>query len=264
MTAKTVAVAALAAMLPLPASAQEVTQPNVERRRLSPEQVREVAPALEAYTQQRLYGEVWRRPGLSPRDRSLVTVAAMIARGEAPALSYYANQAIENGVKPSEISETITHLAFYSGWGKAMAAAGAVRDVFRERGVAIADLPPASGSLLPLDAAKDAARAGNVSQFAQMSPGTVEYTDGLLFKELWQRPYLAPRDRSLVTISALVAGGNAEQLSYHVSRGMDAGLTEAEIGEALTHLAFYSGWPTVFAAMPVVKKAFADRAAQPR
>ena len=84
------------------------TQPNIPGRRLSPEDVRTVAPALEAYTQERLYGDVWKRPDLTPRDRSLITVAALIARGQAPALTSYLNQAIENGVKPREISETIT------------------------------------------------------------------------------------------------------------------------------------------------------------
>ena len=251
--------------LPSAAQAQEVAlttvqQPNADRRRLSPDQVREVAPALEQYTQQHLYGEVWKRPGLSPRDRSMVVVAAMIARGEAPALTYYANQAIENGVKPAEISETITHLAFYTGWGRAMAAVGPVRDVFAARGVRAQDLPPAFGALQPLDLANDTARATGSNQFATVSPGTVAYTNGLLFKELWQRPYLSQRDRSLVTVSALVAGGQAEQLTYHLNRGMDQGLTQAQVGEMLTQLAFYAGWPSVFSAMPVAKKVFEQRA----
>jgi hypothetical protein len=77
-----------------PGGAVPTTQPNVDQRRLSPEDVRKVAPALEAYTQERLYGEVWKRPGLTPRDRSLVTIAALIARDQSPALAYYFNQAI--------------------------------------------------------------------------------------------------------------------------------------------------------------------------
>ena len=108
----------------------DAQQPNVGGRRFSPEQVRAVAPALEKYTQERLYGDVWKRPGLSRRDRSLVTIAALIARGQAPALNYYADQALENGVTPREISETIVHLAYYSGWGNAMAAVGPVGEVY--------------------------------------------------------------------------------------------------------------------------------------
>lgn len=261
-----VLLASLVTCLPSAVHAQDVApttiqQPNADRRRLSPDQIREVAPALEQFTQQHLYGEVWKRPGLSPRDRSMVVVAAMIARGEAPALTYYANQAIENGVKPAEISETITHLAFYTGWGRAMAAVGPVRDVFAARHVRPEDLPPAFGALQPLDPAKDAVRASGVSnQFGTVSPGTVAYTNGLLFKELWQRPYLSQRDRSLVTISALIAGGQAEQLPYHLNRGMDQGLTQGQVGEVLTQLAFYAGWPSVFAAMPIARQVFEQRA----
>lgn len=88
-------------------NAEAQQQPNVAGRRLLPEQVRSVAPALERYTQERLYGDVWKRPGLNRRDRSLITIAALIARGQTGALTYYADQAIENSVKPSEISETI-------------------------------------------------------------------------------------------------------------------------------------------------------------
>lgn len=240
-----------------------VQQPNVTHRRMSPDQVRNVAPALEQYTQQRLYGEVWKRPGLSARDRSLACIAALISRGEAPALGYYAHQAIENGVTPSEISETITHLAFYAGWGKAMGAVGPVGDVFSARGVKPEDLPPAFGPLQPQDAAREMARAANVSrQFETVSPGVVGYTNDLLFNEVWQRPYLSQRDRSLVTIASLIATGKAEQLTYHLNRGMDQGLTEVQIGELLTQLAFYAGWPSAFTALPTVKKVLAERTGQ--
>jgi 4-carboxymuconolactone decarboxylase len=83
---------------------------------MSPESVGTVAPALQRCTHERLLGEVWRRPGLSVRDRSLVTLAVLIARGQSVEMPYYINLALENGVKPSEISEIITHLEFYSGW----------------------------------------------------------------------------------------------------------------------------------------------------
>jgi len=71
----------------------------------------------------------------------------------------------------------------------------------------------------------------------------VQYTTDLLFGELWLRPALAPRDRSLVTVSSLIASGQAVQITYHLNRAMDNGLTKAEASEVLTHLAFYVGWP---------------------
>jgi alkylhydroperoxidase/carboxymuconolactone decarboxylase family protein YurZ len=108
----------------------QTTQPNIDKRRLSPEDVRKVAPALEAYTQERLYGEIWKRPGLAPRDRSLVTIAALIARDQSPALTYYFDQALENGVKPREISETITHLAFATRAGRTGSARSDRREMY--------------------------------------------------------------------------------------------------------------------------------------
>ena len=81
----------------------------------------------------------------------------------------------------------------------------------------------------------------------------------ILFRDLWLRPGLAPRDRSLVTISSLVASGQAAQLTGHVNIGMNNGLTQVEIAEALTHLAFYVGWPNVFSAMPMAKDVFEKR-----
>jgi 4-carboxymuconolactone decarboxylase len=80
-----------------------------------------VAPALEKYAQGPL-ADLWKRPGLTPRDRSIVTISALIARNQTIEMPYYFNLALDNGVKPREISEIITHLAFYSGWQNAMSA----------------------------------------------------------------------------------------------------------------------------------------------
>src|SRR5215208_7016255 len=94
-----------------------------------------VAPALDKYTQDRLLGDVWKRPGLSVRDRSVVTLAALIGRNQTIALPDHLKLALDHGVKPTEISEIITHLAFYSGWPNAMAAVAVTKDVFAERNI---------------------------------------------------------------------------------------------------------------------------------
>src|SRR3989475_8211118 len=112
-------VAATVASLCLSASASAQTQVGPMR---APSDIGTVAPALEKYTQDRLLGDVWKRPGLSARDRSIVTVAVLVARNHTVEMPYYVNLALDSGVKPAEISELITHLAFYSGWGNAMSA----------------------------------------------------------------------------------------------------------------------------------------------
>jgi 4-carboxymuconolactone decarboxylase len=227
---------------------------------LKPDDVRAVAPALEAYTQRTLIGEVWKRPGLDARDRSLVTVAALIARNQTIEMPYYMNLALDSGVKPRELSETMTHLAFYSGWPNAMAAVAVAKDIYAERRIGADELPSASPALLALDEAAEQKRATNVEQqFGTTAPGVVQYTTDALFRDLWLRPDLAPRDRSLVTVSALIASGQVAQIPYHLGRAMDNGLTQAQAAEVLTHLAFYVGWPNVFSALPVAKDVFEKR-----
>jgi 4-carboxymuconolactone decarboxylase len=243
-----------------PAQAQEANAMHNFKTMLSREDVRSVAPALDKYTQDRLLGDVWKRPGLNSRDRSIVTLAALIARDQTIEMPYHFNLALDNGVKPSEISGIITHLAFYAGWPNAMAAVAVARDVFAERKIGADQLPPASGPLLPLDEAWEAQRAERVEeQFGAVFPGVVQYTTDALFRDLWLRPDLAPRDRSLVTVSALVANGQVAQLTPHLNKAMDNGLTQAQAAEAITHLAFYVGWPNVFSAMPVAKDVFEKR-----
>jgi len=227
---------------------------------LTLEDVRMVAPALERYTQGPLLGDLWKRPDLSPRDRSIVTVAALIACHQTIEMPYYFNLGLDNGVKPSELSEIITHLAFYAGWGNAMSAVAVAKELFGKRGIGADHLPPASGELLPIDEAAEAQRAAHVAQdVGPVAPGVVQYTSDKLFHDLWLRPALAPRDRSLVTVSALIASGHVAQIPYHLNRAMDHGLTQAQASEVLTHLAFYAGWPHVFSAIPVVKEVFEKR-----
>jgi len=222
--------------------------------------VRAVAPALEKYKEDTLFGDLWRRAGLNPRDRSIVTLAALITRNQTAEMPDYLNLALDNGIKPSEISEIITHLAFYAGWGNAVAATALAKAAFAARHITADQLPPAAPNLLALNEAAEADRAKRVGDlFGTSFPGVVQYTTDVLFRDLWLRPSLAPRDRSLVTVSALVASGQVAQLTGHVNIGMNNGLTQAEIAEALTHLAFYVGWPNVFSAMPVAKDAFEKR-----
>lgn len=221
-----------------------------------------VAPALENYTESLLLGDVWKRPDLSPRDRSIVTIAVLIARNQPAELPFYLNRALDNGVTPGEISEIITHLAFYSGWPNAMAAVKATRPVFAERKIGNDQLPPAKVQLLPLDMAAEENRARSVAEnFGSIAPGVVHYTTDALFRNLWLRPGLAPRDRSMVTVSALVASGQVAQVTYHLDRAMTSGLTKKQASEMLTQLAFHAGWPNVFSAMPVFKDVFGKRAA---
>lgn len=94
----------------------------------------DIAPALADYTDRVLFGDVWKRPGLSPRDRSLITVASLIANYRTNELPFHLKKALENGITRDELIEVVTHLAFYSGWPTASSALTVARRVFDERG----------------------------------------------------------------------------------------------------------------------------------
>jgi 4-carboxymuconolactone decarboxylase len=94
------------------------------------EAIRGTVPKLAEVSDQVIYGEVWERPGLSKRDRSLITVATLLALGREKQLDGHLARALANGVTKDEISEVITHLAFYAGWPAAMTAAQIAKDVF--------------------------------------------------------------------------------------------------------------------------------------
>jgi len=241
----------------------EPKKANTPPSLLSYDDVGAVSPALVHYAKEALFEGLWKRPELSPRDRSIVTVAALIARIQTIEMPFHFALALDSGVKPSELSEIITHLAFYSGWANAMSAVAVAKDIFRQRGIGIDQLPPAKDKLMPLNEEAEAKRATQVSiNFGQISAGLVQNTTDVLFRDLWLRPALAPRDRSLVTVSALIASGHVAQITYHLNRAMDNGLTQSEASEILTHIAFYAGWPNAFSALPVVKEVFEKRSSK--
>ena len=94
---------------------------------------------------------------------------------------------------------------------------------------------------------------------AEISPKLAEITEEVLFGDVWERPELSKRDRSLITISALIALYRTDQLRGHIGRALDNGVTKEEIGEVINHMAFYAGWPTAANAVRVAKEVYDER-----
>jgi 4-carboxymuconolactone decarboxylase len=263
---KVIAAAAISMMLADLAAAEPKrgeTMLNVNPSSLSVADIESVSPALARFGREAITDDLWKRDALSIRDRSIVTLAILIARNQPAELQHYAGVALDSGVTPAEVSEIITHLAFYSGWPNAMSAIAVTKNVFQARGIGADQLAEASPALLPLNQAAEQQRSATVEKnVGPISPGLVRFTADPLFLNLWQRPALQPRDRSLVTVSALIASGQSAQISYHLNRAMDNGLTAEEAGEIITQAAFYAGWPNAFSAVPVVGEVLRDRAAK--
>ena len=96
------------------------------------------------------------------------------------------------------------------------------------------------------------------SPFTDIAPALADITDNVLFGDVWKRPGLSPRDRSLITVAALIANYRTNEMPFHIRRALENGVTREEIGEIITHLAFYSGWPTAATATGIVRKVFEE------
>ena len=102
-------------------------------------------------------------------------------------------------------------------------------------------------------------RPSRLDALREVAPKLVELTEQVAYADVWERPELSKRDRSLITIAALVAMNRERQLPGHLNRALDNGVTEEELIEAITHLAFYSGWPTALTATAIAKDVFEAR-----
>ena len=197
-----------------------------------------------------LYGDIWERPQLSARDRSLITVAVTQALYATNELRLHIGRALDNGVTQSEIAELIGHVLWYSGFPTAVNAARVAAEVFAERG--LPESPPESSPREP-----------NLDDhlFPGVLPATPYVADllDLLYAETWERTELSPRDRSLVTVAVGTALYASSEVRFHVGRALDNGVTQEEISELITHVTFYSGFPTGVNAARVAADVFEQR-----
>jgi putative intracellular protease/amidase/alkylhydroperoxidase/carboxymuconolactone decarboxylase family protein YurZ len=232
------------------------------RSALSREEIASVAPVLAHYTRSRIVQDLWHRPELSKKDRYVATIATFIARGQTIGMLHYFNNALDADLTPAELSELVTHMAFYAGWPNAFSAVDVLKDIFTQRGIGADQLPNIAPKLLSLAEAvpDEAIRVGFIAEnIGPVSAALQHYTDELLYHEVWLRPGLEPRLRNLATITALIATGNTQFLPSYLNRAVEKGITRAQVAELLAHVAFYAGWPVAIGGAGVVKQFFDAR-----
>ncbi|MDR6590217.1 carboxymuconolactone decarboxylase family protein [Agrobacterium tumefaciens] len=105
----------------------------------------------------------------------------------------------------------------------------------------------------------ESARSRTQQLMGDIAPKLAELTDDVLYADVWERPQLSQRDRSLVTVAALIALNRPDQLRSHLVRAKANGLTEEQLVETITHMAFYSGWPSAVSAVAIAKDVFAEK-----
>ena len=195
------------------------------------------SPYLRELRNSLVYGEIWERPQLSKRDRSLITIAVLqaLTREE---LAIHIPRGLDNGLTPEEISEIILHVTFYAGWPTGVQASLTAAAAFEERGLTLGDLPRA-----PQPDAEVTTPSG-LSDAYKAVPRLGALRNSLLYGNIWERPLLSKRDRSLVTVAVNQALYVTNELRLHIDRALDQnGVTPQELSEVILHVNFYAGWP---------------------
>ena len=212
----------------------------------------DAAPYLGQIRDTYVYGDIWERPNLSKRDRSMITVAVNQALYATNELRLHMGRALDNGVTQTELSEIIAHVLWYSGFPTGVNAARVAAEVFAER-----NLPA-----IPTEASPRRPPQEPELEFPDAYPQAPYLRDLLnqvLYAETWKRTELSPRDRSMITVAVGTALYASSEVRYHVGRALDNGVTQDEISEIITHVTFYSGFPTGVNASRVAAEVFASR-----
>jgi 4-carboxymuconolactone decarboxylase len=217
-------------------------------------------------------GNLWARPQLSRRDRSLLVISVLAAQARGEELEAHVGVGLNHGLTRVEIEELLLHVAAYAGFPAAMAASRHVDAALcRAEGVERIEGREPAASKSDAERDRDAAgvrRTLTAGRAASDPAEDLANMQGILgdvgtlafrwaFGEIWCRPELSRRDRSLAVIAILGALGQENELAVHVPGGLNHGLTRTEIEEIMVHLSMYAGFPKAVDGMRAVRAAFA-------
>lgn len=233
--------------------------------------VREHGP-LGSFAVDHVLGNLWSRPQLSRRDRSMIVVAFLAAQGAVDELQSHVRGALNHGVTRSEVQEIVLQIAGYAGFPMAMQASRVVAQAFNavdktarqpDRTEALAkDDPARSADAVDVLGTLFAGRLSGDPAIARASlieslGGVGELVFDFAFGELWSRNELSRRDRSLVTVAILGILARSEELAVHVPAALNHGVTRIEVEEVMVQLTVYGGFPRAVEGMRATRAAFA-------
>jgi 4-carboxymuconolactone decarboxylase len=217
-------------------------------------------------------GGMWARPELSRRDRSLLVISVLAAQARDEELVTHTRIGLRNGLTQDEIEEVLLHVAAYAGFPAAMASSRRIDQALREA-LGVETLPDRAAAAAKSDAERDRDGADVLRTIAGAAD-PIEPAQGLArmeallgevgvtayrfaFGDIWSRPQLTRRDRSIVVIAILVSLGAVAELDVHAPAGLRHGLTRVEIEEIVNHLSLYAGIPRAVEAIRSVRAAWA-------
>jgi 4-carboxymuconolactone decarboxylase len=210
------------------------------------------SPYLGELRNKVLYGDIWERPQLSKRNRSMVTIAFLQALDREEMRGHMA-RGLDSGLTSEEISEIILHVTFYAGWPTGVHASRMAAELFRERGLPVGE--PAGTWQPPTEPP----RTYTSGAYAAV-PKLGELRNSLLYGDVWERPQLSKRDRSMITVAVAQATYATDELRGHLRRALDDnGVTREELSEIILQGAFYAGWPGAVNAGRLAAELFEER-----
>ena len=227
--------------------------------------------ALGSFAFDVVMGDVWARPQLSRRDRSLIVISVLATIGSTEELSLHTQVGLNNGLTRTEIEELVLHVAAYAGFPMAMQASRVVTDRFCQ--IDGVDRRPERPGADDLDDAERRLRAHEVrksltggrcaddvdADYAAMvehlgDVGMIAYH--WAFGDLWSRDELNRRDRSLIVIAILTVLSRIDELAFHVPAGLNHGLSREEIEEIMVQMTIYGGIPRAVEGIQATRRAF--------
>ena len=231
----------------------------------------DLVPGMGDWVTASLFGEIWGRPGLPKKMRSVATMTALTVTGKEPQLKGHIGYALNLGWTKGELGELFMHLVFYAGLPSTLNALSVAGAVFEERGLmdeggGDAEVGESTVERIAkgnevLEELSGGAERGSLPQY-ELVDGMEDWVTASLFGDVWARPGLDKKTRSLATMSALCVLGRLPQLKGHVEFALNLGWTREEIGELFQHLVFYCGLPACLNALAVAKEVFDERDAQ--
>jgi 4-carboxymuconolactone decarboxylase len=227
-----------------------------------------VAPDMARFLVAFAYGDIYSRPVLDARTREIATIAIFMALGSAQSqLKWHINAALNVGVTPQEIIETIYVQTVYSGFPAGLNAIFAARDVFKERKV---DFKPTKldndkvnrreRGLRTLDETSKGAGMKVVESMADIAPDMADFLIDFSYGTIFCRKILTPQLKEIIAIAGMTAAGTMKpQLQVHIKAALNVGLTREQIIEVMTHTTIYAGFPAALSGISAAKEVFAEK-----
>ncbi|MBV1878667.1 MAG: carboxymuconolactone decarboxylase family protein [Pseudomonadales bacterium] len=226
---------------------------------------------LGSFTLDFTMGSLWSRPGFSRRDRSIATIASLVCQKAKADLQFNVRAGLNHGLTADEIQEIAIHLCAYAGFPTAIDAIETMDEVFQSEGVVAnkaAAEPQDDAQRLPTGVdIFSRIRGKDMSFLAAGDPGEImglvgKHAMEWAFGEVWSRPQLTRRERSILVVAALTTLGKPDELEIHLPAALNHGVTELELKELVAHMIAYTGFPAAVEANTILVAVLKNQSAE--